>query len=589
MIVPMKKIYVFFVGGSKEQTEKVSLKLRDIGALHIEASITQSQYRADINKALNILNRLKKQPQTSGSKDAAFYVKEILSLDAEKKQQQAVLKELERVQLWYKTWGSLSLSTIKQINDGSVFINLYNIKTEDFDPSVLDDDKIFILAKTKTAVRLMQVSFNENTKLEGIKKEPLPAIDISELPERFKNADSKIEAIDSRLSELAGHVNVIKDAIAVEDKKLELEAVRKRGIRGVDVEGVACVEAFIPADKIADFEKSAEANGWGVSQRDPVPEDDPPTLLKSPKIIQPVHALYDIIGLNTGYYEADVSFIFYLFFIVFTALLLGDAGYGSLFLLLTLFGHIKSKNPDLKLLTLGYVLSTATITWGALIGNWFGSETIAGLPFIQRMTIPALASFDLAHGGLKDSTNIMMRISFGIAIIHLTLAHLISFGQKIKSLDAIGQLAWIGFLAGIYMLLGNLIFKDELHPYFMHQMVVSMILILLFSDTTGGIVNGIKSTALTAPFDFIGGLSDVASYLRLFAVGTAALMLASVFNNLAEGTGIFAPFIILIGHAFNIVLALFGVFVHATRLETVEFSNHAQLEWAGKKYKPFKV
>ena len=53
-----------------------------------------------------------------------------------------------------------------------------------------------------------------------------------------------------------------------------------------------------------------------------------------------------------------------------------------------------------------------------------------------------------------------------------------------------------------------------------------------------------------------------------------------------------AGFVLLIlvavaGHILNLALGFLGVLVHAVRLNTLEFSNHMGLQWAGFKFKPF--
>ena len=45
--------------------------------------------------------------------------------------------------------------------------------------------------------------------------------------------------------------------------------------------------------------------------------------------------------------------------------------------------------------------------------------------------------------------------------------------------------------------------------------------------------------------------------------------------------------ILLLGHLLNISLAILSVLVHGVRLNTLEFSNHVGLQWAGFAYKPF--
>ena len=54
-----------------------------------------------------------------------------------------------------------------------------------------------------------------------------------------------------------------------------------------------------------------------------------------------------------------------------------------------------------------------------------------------------------------------------------------------------------------------------------------------------------------------------------------------------------ALFIVLIillvfGHGLNMILNLLSVIVHGVRLNTLEFSNHLGMSWAGFKYEPLK-
>lgn len=73
------------------------------------------------------------------------------------------------------------------------------------------------------------------------------------------------------------------------------------------------------------------ANGWGLSIEQP-DDDRVPTLLRNPAWMKPIEAVFDLIGILPGYREIDVSMWFLLFFTLFFAMLVGDAGYGAIFL-----------------------------------------------------------------------------------------------------------------------------------------------------------------------------------------------------------------------------------------------------------------
>ena len=93
-------------------------------------------------------------------------------------------------------------------------------------------------------------------------------------------------------------------------------------------------------------------------------------------------------------------------------------------------------------------------------------------------------------------------------------------------------------------------------------------------------------------------LSDVLSYIRLFAIGLSGGALAMVFNSLAEG---FVPEganivvrilvmlpILLIGHGINLFMSTISSFVHPLRLTFVEFYKNAGFEMASRNFEPLK-
>ena len=96
-----------------------------------------------------------------------------------------------------------------------------------------------------------------------------------------------------------------------------------------------------------------------------------------------------------------------------------------------------------------------------------------------------------------------------------------------------------------------------------------------------------------------GLLSDVLSYIRLFAIGLSGGVLALVFNSLAEG---FVPDganivvrilimlpILLIGHGINLFMSTISSFVHPMRLTFVEFYKNAGFEMATRNFEPLQI
>ena len=86
-------------------------------------------------------------------------------------------------------------------------------------------------------------------------------------------------------------------------------------------------------------------------------------------LIQPV---FDILGILPGYRESDISLWFFLFFTLFFAMIIGDAGYGMLILIGTIVFAVKTKGEKKysNIVYLLFVLSIATVIWGAITGTW---------------------------------------------------------------------------------------------------------------------------------------------------------------------------------------------------------------------------
>jgi len=123
--------------------------------------------------------------------------------------------------------------------------------------------------------------------------------------------------------------------------------------------------------------------------------------------------------------------------------------------------------------------------------------------------------------------------------------------------------------------------------------VGGIVLIVLFMMPPKEIKDGWFNLALL-PLNLVSNFTDVVSYVRLYAVGTAGFAVANAFNNMIFPGGETSIVGLLIGavlaflaHTLNILLSTMGVLVHGIRLNTLEFSNHKGISWSGSAYRPF--
>ncbi len=333
----------------------------------------------------------------------------------------------------------------------------------------------------------------------------------------------------------------------------------------------------------------AKKNGLGYMVEDPEDITKVPTLITNPKWVRIVDPVFNFMNTIPGYGEFDISRTFLIFFSLFFAMLIGDAGYGLIFLALTFFFRKKFRKSPAEMFVLMYVLSTSTIIWGILTGTWFGAEQIARLPVISSCVIQKISSFG------EDNQKFMIAFSFFIGAVHLSIARLLRMARWGKSLKSLAEAGWISVIWGMYFAAGLLVIGRDFPEFAKWLLVGGCALVLLFEKFQKNVLKGMLKTLADLPLSFIGAFSDVVSYLRLFAVGYASVVLAENFNAMAIGNGVnsilgalMAAIILFAGHTLNIALALMAVLVHGIRLNLLEFSGQLGMEWSGKKFTPFK-
>jgi V/A-type H+-transporting ATPase subunit I len=286
---------------------------------------------------------------------------------------------------------------------------------------------------------------------------------------------------------------------------------------------------------------------------------------------------------------------FLLFFSLFFAMIVSDAGYGLIFVALGLFAQKKfgAKAPKEPFFLL-YVLGGATMFWGLVSGNWFGAEGIGTLPIFEWALIREISAFP-AEAEQAANLNFMMYLCFFIGAVHLSVAHGMRAFRYMNSPKALAEIGWIAIVWTLFFVAGTLVLGKEFPGIGMPLLIGGSALVLLFANFQKNIIKGALVTLGDLPLTIISSFSDVVSYLRLFAVGYASVTVAASFNNMAVGEGIssfvaglMAAITLFLGHGLNIVLCLMGVIVHGVRLNMLEFSGHMNMQWSGQEYLPFR-
>lgn len=349
---------------------------------------------------------------------------------------------------------------------------------------------------------------------------------------------------------------------------------------------VVWMTGWCPNDQVDALRQLARKQAWGIVLRDPDPSEQVPTLLRPPRWLTPMLSLFKGLGISPTYHEADVSLPFFAFFSIFFAMLVGDGGYGFIILALALWGRTKVKATPLARapFTLLTVFALATIVWGALSNTWFGCHPgVLANPVSQWLSQP---------GGKGDGN--MMLICFTLGVTHLSIARIWNAVTLFPDTKFLAQVGWVGVIWFMYFLAGSIVGVLPMPGFMKLVLGVSILLIALFMLKRSELKTGAADLGML-PLTIIGCLGDVISYVRLFAVGLAGVKVAENFNEMALGLDLpiylkIVPLvlILLLGHALNFAMAGLSVLVHAVRLNTLEFSNHKGISWAGIPFSAFR-
>jgi V/A-type H+-transporting ATPase subunit I len=576
---------------SKTSVDSALHDLRELGVVHVShLRKPHADYIDTVRKRLSRLDKVldivgKSEGQKKLSREELVSVsKKIVGLAQEKNKLKDRLAELNQKTAWFEQWGDVSKKDLEKLADKNIFIKLYLCGEKEF--KKLNKDKlVYIIGRKGSNLRLIHISTNKDQELKFQQVE-VPQESLGSLNKEINYIQQSRKEIKEKISSFS----VYRDCFAGYKKKLinKLEFIKvKFGMEGT--EALAWLQGFCPLDSVKKIKKTAQKNSWAIAVEKPDNPREVPTLIKNPKWVEIIKPVFNFMGTLPGYKEYDISFWFLLFFSLFFAMLVGDAGYGIIFLIATYLARRKFKQAPAAPFFLIYTLSFATVIWGALSGNWFGVEAIAKLPLFNFLVLDQINSF------AKMNQNFMIYFCFIIGVVHLSIAHLIKSFRYLNSLKALAEIGWVCILWTAFFVASQLLVGKPFPNFTLWLGVAGITAVILFSNFQKNVLKGALSTLGTLPLDVISSFTDIISYLRLFAVGYATLAVATAFNTMATSTGLggflggaVAAIILFFGHSLNILLCLMSVVVHGIRLNLLEFSGQLGMEWSGKEYRPFR-
>ncbi|MCL2764431.1 MAG: hypothetical protein FWD40_04040 [Treponema sp.] len=678
MIVPMKKVCLVVQDKSRNDA---LLKLRDVGVIHLEKkdvpvdiNSNAQKNKAKVEESIGLISEFKppkkkkkldpedgKKANERRQKPEGLHrgrraedvfgteEEEPFSLNAVRAasrpylpdlmtgfgEQRKALKEIDislsREVSRIEGWGDFDPAIINEINDYGIPAFLYEITVDVFER--IDSNVQYIKVKSDKSVVRIVVFFQ---KLPGIIPFTLPQKRLSLYQKELEKHQSDLNEIEDKLRSFSNRKPALDKEMFNIEQELEFDTA-VNSMNEVEMENkceiyssgykLCWLTGFVPSDDLERVKKVAKENNWALSAYTPDPSDEPPTKLKGNPVVRMIHPLLSFLGTVPGYREFDISASYLVFFSIFFAMILGDAGYGLLLFTLSLCLGINAKLkggsfPDvIKLLML---LTFCTVIWGAINGAWFAMPP-EHLPFFLKAIIlppfnnmgPVVEFPSVLQNIFKLPAEIpvdefktrwyIQLLCFSLALVQLVWARGKRIFKLLPSLTAFAQLGTLIMMFGLYFLVLNMLLRVEFPSFALLFIIAGLVLNLIFAEQNGGnfFVNVGKGfgNAFQLFLKSVSCFADIISYIRLFAVGLAGAMIAQIFNGMAipaDGFGSFglmfiiklivAVLILVVGHGLNLALTALSIIVHGVRLNLLEYAgNHLEMEWSGYSYNPFSL
>lgn len=590
MIASMTKYSFVLLNGTQEE---LLTSLQEIGLVDITRSIkpideASQNLKAEIELLDGLINGLRKADVPEGTVPE-FIDGDIVRLaggmlmrysddTVEIKQLQSEISDLRQ-------WGQFDAEVLGELARAGVPVHFHKLSTKAFKPEWAQEYALTVVSQDKS--HTLFVVAGPDT-LPG--EIPAPTIGLAAKEKELQEKQAHFAKVLSRIASAKERIPELEEKRARLYSELDLHLASAAAVPAAE-DTIVTLVGYAPTESDAAVTEALDKTGVFYLKEAAAVEDNPPIQLKNNWFVRQFELLTDMYG-RPDYNEFDPTPYISVFFLLFFAMCMGDAGYG---LALVIGGILLRKTEMKDMAPLVTILGIGTFVVGIVMHTFFGVD-IAVLPWIPSWLKAVMITGTIA--GFETQ----MVLALVIGVVHLCLAMVVKtvYATKNKGfLGSLGTWGWTLLIVG-GVVVGSLTMALSVPAQVTKWIVIvlgvlSALGIFLFNDINRNPLKNIGSGLWETYNTVTGLLGDVLSYLRLYALGLAGGMLGKAFNDIATmtlgdgGLG-YIPFaiILIIGHALNLAMCCLGAFVHPLRLNFLEFFKNSGYDGKGRAYRPIK-
>ena len=490
-------------------------------------------------------------------------------------------KELDAMTVW----GNYDHSVLQKLQDAGVPIHFHCVSKKAFKPEWEQEYALSVVASEKNSIWFV-VAGDDN--LPG--ELPKPQMSLAGKEKELREKEAHFQHLIQRIAGAKTRIQELKELRSSTLAELDLYLAGSAAVPAAE-DTIVTLVGYAPQDCEAAVTAALDASGVFYLKEAATVQDNPPISFRNNKFVKMFETLTDMYG-RPAYDGFDPTPFISIFFLLFFAFCMGDAGYGLVLVLVGLL--LRKKAGDLAPLVI--TLGLGTVVIGFLFHTFFSMDISQWEVFapIKGIFLPSQIAGN-------DAT---MVLALAVGILHICLAMVVKTIHETKTkgfFASLGTWGWTllvvgGVTVAAFALAGVL--DAALTKWIVIVLgVVSALGIFVFNDPNRNKFANI-GMGLWDTYNMVTGLvGDVLSYIRLYALGLAGSMLGMAFNDMgvmilgdSPNIGKWIGFLLLIvfGHTLNIAMCALGAFVHPLRLNFLEFFKNAGYEATGRTYNPLK-
>lgn len=627
----------YLVVGPTQVKERFFRHMQSLGIMEFIATTPSSLERpAEIQSLLSALHILRQRVPVSQApgedyRSAAVVAAQVVERNQEVERLRERARILEKESARIAIFGHFSLAQLRDIEKETGRVIQFFCATDTIWSELAPLPELIHIGRAANLHYFISVNQEKKNYRGAI--EILMEYSLNELLEQIAYVQREIDRCEDELASLTHYKNALVQGLINELNQYHLRQAESYA-EGLLEEKLFAVTGWIPVNKVEALVAAGKQFHVHVEPIQKEKGDKVSTYLENrgaARLGEDLVSIYD----TPSQRDRDPSGWVFWAFLLFFSMIVGDAGYGLILFGLSLFlyfTHGKKSPLVRRFVSLLMSLSIGCMVWGTLLTSFLGitvsidsplrkispvhwmvyqkasyllerkptsyTELIHDYPQLASATTPRALLTGVSQqveGMGKEliysnfTTNVLLELSVFIGVIHIILSLLRYLDRKWAGAG------WILFLVGAYLYFPLLLGAYSFIHYAFHV-----------PYEAGGVLGqyllygGLALAALLAlvqkklhglgeTMHIIEIFADVVSYLRIYALSLAGMIMATTFNQIGSSLPIYVGvFVILAGHMINLTLAIMGGVIHGLRLNFIEW-YHYSFEGGGKKFSPLAV